>query len=78
MPPNTFDAFLDHGVVKEALTGQTEEAGKIIAQLKNVGIDVNAICNELLKAGVKAFEKSFDSLLASIEEKSKELCNIKR
>jgi transaldolase len=76
VPPNTFDAFLDHGIVKEALTGQTDEAGKIITQLKDVGIDVNAVCDELLKAGVKAFEKSFDSLLCSIAEKTKELSKV--
>ncbi len=75
VPPNTFDAFLDHGVVKEALTGEAREAQNILFRMKELGIDVDAICEKLLRDGVAAFEKSFDSLLDSIKEKSEELCN---
>jgi transaldolase len=74
MPEQTFNAFLDHGKVKEALAADASEAEKTIANLKNLGIDVNDICAQLLKDGVFAFEKSFDSLLNSIEKKKNILC----
>ena len=74
LPENTFNAFLDHGAVKEVLMSDTSEAEKVIADLKEIGIDVNDVCARLLKDGVAAFEKSFDSLLETITEKSKKLC----
>lgn len=69
MPEQTFDAFLDHGVIKEAMTANVKEAQDVIKNLKDLGIDINDICAKLLQDGVVAFEKSFESLLNSIEEK---------
>ncbi len=70
---NTLSAFLDHGVVKEALTGDALEYHKVINELRGIGIDINDVCRKLLEDGVEAFEESFNSLLNSIEEKSKAL-----
>ncbi len=70
VPQATFDAFLGHGEVKEALTGEAGESRRIIGELKKIGIDVNKVCDKLLKDGVIAFEKSFESLLRSIESKA--------
>jgi transaldolase len=74
MPEQTFNAFLGHGKVKEALTPDISEAQKTVATLKNLGIDINDVCSQLLKQGVFAFEKSFDSLLNSIEKKKNIVC----
>jgi transaldolase len=71
IPEKTLNAFLDHGIVREALTGDIQEAQKIIHDLKGFDIDINDVCRKLLEDGVIAFEKSFDSLLRSIEEKAK-------
>jgi transaldolase len=71
IPEKTLDAFLDHGIVTETLTGDIHEAQKIIHDLTCFSIDINDVCQHLLKDGVIAFEKSFDSLLRSIEEKTK-------
>ena len=73
VPEKTIDAFIDHGVVREALTGDVQEAEKIIDELFTYGIDINTVCENLLEAGVTAFEKSFDSLIQSIENKAKTL-----
>jgi transaldolase len=70
VPEKTFDAFLDHGVAKETCTAEGDEAHKIIDSLQKLGIDINAICSQLLADGVVAFEKSFASLLDAIEKKS--------
>jgi transaldolase len=73
IPEKTLNAFLDHGVVKETLSGNISEAQKITDELMNLRIDINEVCKKLLEDGVVAFEKSFDSLLNSIEEKRKTL-----
>ena len=70
MPENTFQAFLDHGLVQEALTSDIEDAKAIIDRLKGFKIDINSICVQLLRDGVIAFEKSFESLLNSIKKKA--------
>lgn len=74
MPQHTLEAFLDHGTVKDALTQDAAKAAPIIDELRDIDIDIDDICAGLLSEGVKAFVKSFDSLLASITEKTKELC----
>lgn len=73
LPEHTLRAFIDHGVVKEALTGDIAEAQKIIADLREWGIDIDDVCRKLIEDGVIAFEKSFDALLNAIEQKSKQL-----
>jgi transaldolase len=72
-PEKTIEAFIDHGAVTEALTGEIQEAEKILDELLSFGIDINRVCENLLEAGVIAFEKSFDALIQSIENKAKEL-----
>ena len=74
MPENTLQAFLDHGMIKETLIGEIAEAETIIADLKSFLIDINQVCTELLDKGIEAFQKSFESLLNSIETKTKKLC----
>jgi len=73
LPENTLQAFLDHGQVEEALTADALDAQNIIDNLREFKIDVGAVCAKLLKDGVIAFEKSFDSLQESIAKKSQEL-----
>lgn len=74
VPEKTLNAFLDHGSVKEALAGDVKDARALFASLKESGIDIDQVCLKLLNDGVAAFEKSFDDLLASIEQKAQRLC----
>lgn len=69
LPDKTFEAFLDHGVVKEALTSDAADARKIVSDLEHLGVSIDNVCAELLEKGVKSFEDAFDSLLGSIESK---------
>ena len=73
IPGPTLQAFLDHGTVQEALPGDTAGAQAVIERLGEFGIRIEEICQKLLEDGVLAFEKSFDSLLRSIEEKAGQL-----
>jgi len=75
IPQNTFEAFLDHGEARDALGSDYSSARMTIDNLRKRGIDVDEVCEQLLKEGVIAFERSFDSLLHTIEEKRKKLCS---
>lgn len=73
IPEKTLDAFVDHGQVKNALTEDAASHLRIIEELKTHGIDITAVCAQLLKDGVIAFERAFDNLLGAIEDKARKL-----
>ena len=73
IPPETLDAFRDHGQVHRTLNEGVEEAEQLLATLKKVGVDLDAITEQLQEDGVKAFSDSFDKLLAGIGEKKTQL-----
>ncbi len=72
LPDKTLEAFLDHGVVKEALTASAEKSQKTVDRFKSFGIDIDSICAKLLEDGAAAFTKSFESLLGTIERTAEE------
>jgi len=73
VPDKTFEAFLDHGVVEEALTAGAEQSQGTVDALKGYGIDVDFICAKLLEDGAASFTKSFQSLLSTIERTASEM-----
>ena len=74
LPDKTLEAFLDHGTVKPAMPGDVAVAQHGLEELRALGMDVGVLCLKLLDEGLVAFERSFEELTASIEEKSKRLC----
>lgn len=70
LPEDTFRSFLDHGVVKDTVDSNSVDADDVIRRLSSAGIDIDTVCEALLRDGIMAFEKSFDSLLSSIEAKT--------
>lgn len=73
LPDKTLEAFMDHGDIKLVLPRDVAQAQRIIEQLRDAGMDVNVVCLQLLEEGLSAFDKSFDELMSSIEEKSRRL-----
>jgi transaldolase len=73
MPPATLEAFLDHGRVATTIGEGLDEAHEQLAALAGLGIDLDAITEKLQVDGVAAFEKSFDSLMASITKKQEKM-----
>ena len=73
VPPAPLNAFLDHGKIAVTLTKGVDEAKIHLAELKELGIDLNNITQKLQDDGVAAFAKSFESLKSSIEEKRERL-----
>lgn len=70
MPDDTLRAFADHGSLNSLLTTDGGDSGKILQAFATAGIDVGALGRQLQSDGAKAFVKSWQDLLASIEKKS--------
>ncbi len=69
MPPQTLEAFLDHGEAQVRLGWDVSQDQQVIAQLETLGISMNKVTGELEAEGVKAFTDAFDALLKTIEER---------
>lgn len=69
MPPATYEAFRDHGVVSRTLDQGIETARAALAALPGLGIDLSAATDQLEQDGIKAFIQSFETLLAVLETK---------
>lgn len=68
-PPETLDAFLDHGQVAETVDVGLDEARARLDRLSTIGVDLDTVMAELLEEGVTKFVKPFASLMDSIEVK---------
>lgn len=69
LPLETIDTFNDHGRVCRTVDADLEQAEAVLAGLKDVGVDLDAITEQLQVDGVKAFADSFDKLLNALAEK---------
>jgi transaldolase/glucose-6-phosphate isomerase len=73
LPPATLNAFLDHGTVDTTLTSGVDKAQAQLDRLSALGIDLEAVTDELLDEGVEKFAQPFSALITSIEEKIERL-----
>ena len=78
VPPKTLDAFIDHGAVAETLEKGVDEAERQMTELRDLGIDFDAITQKLQDDGVVSFARSFESLMSSVAEKRNRLLGEKR
>lgn len=69
MPPATAEAFRDHGTVAVRVDQHLDEAHRTLETLGAVGISYDEIVEKLQQEGVDSFAKSFQTLIAGIEEK---------
>jgi transaldolase / glucose-6-phosphate isomerase len=68
IPPATFDAFRDHGKLRNSLTENIAGANKTMADLEAAGISMKAVTDKLLLDGVKLFADAFTTLIAAVEK----------
>jgi len=73
MPPQTLDAFNDHGVVENRIHRDLDAAHALFRRLPELGVPIDRLIAELEAEGVTAFEKSFDTLLAALETRRREM-----
>jgi len=72
MPSQTIDAYRDHGKPEaDTIEQGLDEARNVISVLPDVGIDLDAVTQQLEDNGVEAFANDYRKLLTSIEEKKK-------
>jgi transaldolase / glucose-6-phosphate isomerase len=67
VPPQTFDAFRDHGRPSATLERDVDQAAKVFTDLAKLGIDFDRVTDELTREGVQSFADSFRDLLQGIE-----------
>lgn len=70
MPPNTLDAFRDHGLTRRSVDSDLAAADATLQELAAVGITLDTVTDTLLAEGLASFQKSFDTLVAGIQQKT--------
>ena len=73
IPPQTIDAFKDHGETRRTVDAGVDEARRVLERLETAGISMTSVTDKLLVEGLASFQKSFDSLIAGLEAKSRQL-----
>lgn len=70
LPEPTWEAVLEQGKIRpDAVEEGVTEARAIVDRLNSFGIDIDAICLDLQKVGVKLFEQAFEDLMRTLEFK---------
>src|SRR5438132_8027390 len=67
LPPATYDAFKDHGKVRISIEDNLDEAREVLRKFEAKGLSLEKITDFLTDDGVKSFDKSFTSLMMTIE-----------
>ena len=74
LPPQTIEALRDHGrVVPDAVTRGVDEADRVFAKLREVGLSIAAVTQAVLDAGVQSFADSFNQLTKAIASRSQDV-----
>jgi transaldolase len=73
MPPATIEAFRDHGTVARTLDKNLGQAQKQLNAIEAAGVSMKEVTDKLLVDGLASFQKSFETLVAGLEKKTKAL-----
>jgi transaldolase/glucose-6-phosphate isomerase len=63
IPPATFDAFREHGKLRNSLTEDVPGAARTMENLEKAGISMKEVTDKLLADGVRLFADAFKTLL---------------
>jgi hypothetical protein len=66
----TIDEYRDYGEPKARLEQNVEEAHRVLERLPELGISINNVTRQLEDEGVEKFNKPFDKLMATLEQRS--------
>ena len=69
MPLATIEAFADHGEVRRTVDTDLDRARAELATLPELGIDLDAVTEQLQVEGVEKFAKSFRQMIQTVDEK---------
>jgi transaldolase/glucose-6-phosphate isomerase len=73
MPPQTIDAFRDHGVVRRTIDESYDAAEQTLRDLADAEISIDEITDELQADGVKLFSDSFRKIGETVGRKAAEV-----
>ena len=73
LPPETLEAYRDHGDPTPRLTEGADRAAGVLSRLAELGLDLDQATQQLEDEGVEKFNQPFDSLMATLEEKRREV-----
>jgi transaldolase len=68
LPPETLQAFRDHGKPVRKLEEDVPQAYQVLENLKRIGIDLDAVTQQLEDEGVTKFSKAFKQLSTALHE----------
>jgi transaldolase len=69
MPPETLEAYRDHGQPAGRLAADMDRAAAILQRLPELHIDLHQATRQLEDEGIDKFNKPYDSLLKTLEAK---------
>jgi len=67
VPPQTLEAFRDHGIAKATLMENLDEARKVLDDVESLGVSMDKVTSELEAEGVKSFADAFIATLMTID-----------
>lgn len=70
VPPQTIDAYRDHGDPKLSIELDILKANRILANLPKLGIDIDQVTQQLEDEGVSKFNEPFNKLMEALAKKS--------
>ena len=73
MPLETLTRYRDHGRPAARLEQEVPSARRVLDELREVGIDLAAVTQELEAEGVQKFNQPFDKLLQTLAQKGEAL-----
>ncbi len=69
IPLATIKAFADHGVARSTVDSGVEDARRFFAELREVGVDLDAVTEQLQTEGVDKFSMSWRGMMEVVGEK---------
>ncbi len=75
LPPETLEAFQDHGHVVRTLDRDLDEARRVFEQIREAGVDYDDVTATLEREGVQKFADSFHELFDHVEAKRDEMAS---
>ncbi|MGA2401000.1 MAG: transaldolase [Syntrophobacteraceae bacterium] len=75
LPPETINAYRDHGDPAPRLEEHLDEAADFLKRLPELNIDLDKITRQLEDEGVAKFNEPYDSLMRTLAEKCKAACS---
>jgi transaldolase len=76
VPPQTLDAYRDHGQPAARLEDGLKDAEEVFLFLPEVGIDIDQVTQQLEDEGVEKFNQPFDKLLDTLERNRADILTV--